>query len=93
MVFNVIAFSSTLFAFLFGTAFNNLYRDVKDLERRNIHYIKDYFKTQLNQCKRKLGLVNATNKDKQEDRDSDRNSRENTMPNQNIALSESDNES
>merc|ERR1712228_69337 len=45
MVFNVIAFSSTLFAFFFGTAFNNLYRDVEDLDKRNFHALTDKLKS------------------------------------------------
>eukprot|EP01083_Nonionella_stella_P043463 117218_1 len=44
MVFNVIAFSSTLFAFFFGTAFNNIYRDIEDLDKRNVHLITDKVK-------------------------------------------------
>jgi len=42
MVFNVIAFASTLFAFFYGTAFNNLYRNVADLDRKNIHTMRNW---------------------------------------------------
>ena len=41
MVFNVIAFSSTLFAFFFGSSFNNLYRNIEDLDKKNIQRIKE----------------------------------------------------
>jgi len=41
MVFNVIAFSSTLFAFFFGSSFNNLYRNEQDLDKKNIQRLKE----------------------------------------------------
>ena len=54
MVFNVIAFSSTLYAFFFGTAFNNVYRPVSHLHKRNIDFIAKKLKKKIKQLKNKL---------------------------------------
>ena len=54
MVFNVIAFSSTLYAFFFGTAFNNAYRPVSHIHKRNIHFLMSKFKRKLANLKLKF---------------------------------------
>ena len=69
MVFNVIAFSSTLFAFFFGSAFNNLYRDIDDLDKRNVHVLREWLKWLALKAYDKLACMACCKRKQAKDKD------------------------